>query len=195
MKINVRDMIVKHGRGMPDAWKKQDVGYLLPIPTQQDIDAAIRGFEQYGFGKQASTASGAFGSYLQLTRNIGAKVLRGVSFSSSDEARESSTWKDAEKEADNLIKAKELLGNLVPQFLYLGVTSWQEKYYIVLLVQHIDGKMLSDLDKGEDVQSLRSKVLAAASKYNTDLHEGNIMMVRDGGVEHLYVVDWGIAKF
>lgn len=198
---NIRKMIQKHSDHVPSSFKLPDVGSLIEEPNEDDIEVAISAFQKWGFGNQKSKAGGAYGSYLQLTAKMGAKVLRAHCYDSVEDAtaRGQTVWEEAQREAKNLMSARKIYGDLVPKFCHLGVVKWQEKYYIAMMVQHIDGKMLHDLgynhkwsDTCSDLMVECREILESKDYDFKDLHTGNVMLIRQDGVNHLRVVDWGI---
>ncbi len=198
---NIRKMLQKHSPHVPTSMALPNVGALTEEPDDNDIEVAISAFQKWGFGNQPSKAGGAYGSYLQLTAKMGAKVIKAHSYNSVEDALSEgqAVWEEAQREARNLLYARKIYGDLVPKFCHLGVVKWQDKYYIAMMVQHVNGKMLSDLSRNtrwaeelsDIMESLRER-LEEKDYHFRDLHHGNVMLIRQDGVNHLRVVDWGI---
>lgn len=196
---DIRDLMRKHGAkdAVPDDWKEPDVGRKTPEPTEQEAKDAIEAIEAHGLKPSGrDLPSGAFGEYMQLTANIGVKLLRHGKFKTREAAEGDKLWKSAEDEANNLKKARVLFGKMVPLFVYLGAIKMGSEYRIGLVVQHVNGKMISELSSWENPKTLLAgaqKEIEAKGYVHGDLHSNNAMLVREDDEEYVYVVDWGTA--
>lgn len=196
MSFNPMRIIQKHN---PEVLEKKsrpaDIGSPVQAIKPIHIEQAIDAFCKFGFQNTKSKAGGAYGEYIQLTDRIGAKVLREGIFSSKEAALNSSAWTNACIEAQTLVWAKETFGDIVPDFVYLGVVEWQTAWRVAFMVQHIPGLMLSDLSEEYDANLLLKDCHAKITERGftpQDLHMGNAMLVRQNGLNDLYIVDWGI---
>lgn len=210
MGFDVKGLLQKYGKGTDkieafnppkEVTKKSPYiadGPVVKEPTEKEAKDAIYFVNLHGIkvAKKRKLPSGAYGEYVQLTRNIGIKLFKSGVFDSKEKALRSTLYKtEAPKELKNLREAREIFGRMAPLGLHYDAINYDSKWRVGVLVQHIDGTMLSELDTyyydvGNLLQQVSDKARSLGYNIN-DLHGGNAMLVHDKGEGFAYVVDWG----
>lgn len=138
-----------------------------------------------------NTPGGYNGDYYKISETVGLKALRHYMAFSPNNV----DMTGAETEANYQRKAREILGDIVPEVHGVGIVrvEGEDHYYPCILMQHIEGKTLfvhygPDCPKSDDVAREMYRKMCEAGVDKNDCHDLNFMIDAQGKI---YAIDWG----
>lgn len=205
MGFDVRGLLEKHGKveeveafKPPEKKKRYGSGPIVQEPTEEEAKEALYFVNLHGIktGRKKDLPRGHSGEWHQLTQKIGAKVYYQHPFDTKEEAEASNLFTNyAPEEFRRLKKGRELFGRLAPLALGFGAIKFDGGWRVAILLQHIDGTRLSELDKNKyNISKLQAEPNEKAAKLGYQIHSctlDNLLLVEDEHESFVYVVDWG----
>lgn len=138
-----------------------------------------------------SYSNGAFCSYYLYNATQGIKVFYSDGHKTIKALRKSRVWKRATKENSTIKKCK-LRYYYIPEAYGTYPIKIRDRYYPGIVMQHIYGKTLSEMNYSDDIWKHIINVTTRALKYrgiqHDDLHKGNIIWNID--TKRYYVLDF-----
>lgn len=134
---------------------------------------------------------GVFSGYYKLSETHGLKLLQCPGYTSIKKLRRSRLWRFATRESTLLKKAQQRV-DFTPKFFETVPVKCDYLYFPGIIMQHIEGKLVSDYYKGKAIREtvmdeLKDK-LEKAGIYHDDLHCGNAIVCSKSN-KH-YVIDF-----
>jgi hypothetical protein len=114
---------------------------------------------------------GRYGSYIQLSKKQGLKIL-GNGYNSIFDLRQSSLWKQALMETDYYIKAKS--SGLTPKNVKLIMVHFKDKYFPGIQMNHIEGETLTDFNNWKNCKLIKGKLIKSETNKKQTLSVKNI---------------------
>lgn len=117
-------------------------------PSKLVAEAEIRKAIKRVKSSREDAPSGSYGSYYRINDEIGIKVMSGCK-DTLKKLKESNLYKDAVEEAVMQRKASHR-SRMVAQFYGLNIFKMDGAWWVGIVMEHIDGKTLSDICSEDD---------------------------------------------
>ena len=137
-------------------------------------------------------AKGSFGMYFlhPTIPGAGLKVYHDI-FTSGELVRSSESYESAEMEFRWLLDLEN--SGITPKAYHLDIVKIGNIYHVAICMEHIDGDVLGDIEKDEDVtnditRDLRCYLREMFGVIHHDLHPRNVIVTKD---KNFKVIDFG----
>lgn len=136
---------------------------------------------------------GAFSTYFNLNGTLGAKVMYCRGFTSIKRLRKSRIWRVTTAENTLLRKSRKRY-SLIPHTYGVQPVKISNRYFPAIIMEHIEGKVLWKYTKSEKeysrIRHHLERKLEQQGIFHSDLHEGNIIVQKDGDSIIYYIIDF-----
>lgn len=137
------------------------------------------------------SGSGCFGSYYQVSKHRGLKVLA-TAYDTVRELLTSSTYSDAKQEYKILKRLRN--SKFTPKPYGIKIIQEGQEYKVGILMQHLGNRTLSSTvcseRRGNRVSQMLLEVLEHYGIVHKDLHWGNIMVKTVNGKKQYFAIDF-----